>query len=198
MYKSSWHLTLGDPTFIGWLNTILYFISIILTLLVIRKIKKSSQNNSLKQRLFWIMVFIIVFDLGINKQLDLQTLFLQIGRKIAVAQGWYGERREFQGIFVFIIAIIIFLFIIYLFNYIKNHWKECGITFIGVLMLMLFVVVRTASINHVVTKVLSLSDTFYKWIFELGGNVLIIVGSIKNIAELKEGPRSNFKFDWEK
>ena len=44
--------------------------------------------------------------LGINKQLDFQTLLTEIGRKIAHAQGWYEQRQEVQVIFVSLLMLI--------------------------------------------------------------------------------------------
>ena len=41
--------------------------------------------------------------LGINKQLDLQSLLTQLLRDAAQFQGWYADRRHYQ--FAFVVAI---------------------------------------------------------------------------------------------
>jgi ABC-type branched-subunit amino acid transport system permease subunit len=38
--------------------------------------------------------------LGLNKQLDLQTLLTELARDLAHAQGWYDNRRRYQVAFV--------------------------------------------------------------------------------------------------
>ena len=48
----------------------------------------------------WLLVTLLMALLCLNKQLDLQSLFTDIGRVISWKQGWYEERREFQKWFV--------------------------------------------------------------------------------------------------
>ena len=43
---------------------------------------------------------ILLLFLGINKQLDLQTLLNDMGRRMAKANGWYSIRRFYQVIFI--------------------------------------------------------------------------------------------------
>ena len=44
--------------------------------------------------------------LGINKQLDLQSLATQIGRDVIKAWGLYSERRELQFGFILAVALV--------------------------------------------------------------------------------------------
>ena len=48
----------------------------------------------------------LVCALGVNKQLDLQTLFTQLARDLAMAQGWYEERRRYQVAFIIAIGLL--------------------------------------------------------------------------------------------
>jgi hypothetical protein len=48
----------------------------------------------------------MLFLLGVNKQLDLQTLLGDVGRSVSTAQGWYDKRRAVQAVFVLVFAII--------------------------------------------------------------------------------------------
>ena len=43
---------------------------------------------------------ILLLLLGINKQLDFQTLFNDVLRRMAKADGWYSVRRFYQVIFI--------------------------------------------------------------------------------------------------
>ena len=44
----------------------------------------------------WRLLALGLLFLGINKQLDLQTLLIDLGRQAALAGGWSGERRRVQ------------------------------------------------------------------------------------------------------
>jgi hypothetical protein len=43
---------------------------------------------------WWLAMSALMLFLGINKQLDLQSLFTEIGRDVARSQDWYDESRH--------------------------------------------------------------------------------------------------------
>jgi hypothetical protein len=45
-----------------------------------------------------------LFALGINKQLDLQTALTELGRVLALSQGWYEQRQVVQFWFIAALA----------------------------------------------------------------------------------------------
>jgi len=52
----------------------------------------------------WFASVVILFLFGVNKQLDLQTAFIQFGGQVALHEGWYEHRRQVQIIFVMLLA----------------------------------------------------------------------------------------------
>ena len=44
--------------------------------------------------------------LGINKQLDLQSLLIQIARARAIDGGWYDNRRRYQMEFIVVVTLL--------------------------------------------------------------------------------------------
>ena len=58
--------------------------------------------------MLWFGLSILLLVLGINKQLDLQTLLTALGREIAQENGLYESRREIQLIFVILFALFCF------------------------------------------------------------------------------------------
>ena len=54
----------------------------------------------------WATVVFYLVALGLNKQLDLQSLLTAVGRDIAVAQGWYAQRKGVQLVFVAVVALV--------------------------------------------------------------------------------------------
>ena len=81
---------------------------------------KSNQENSIKN--FWLLLTFFLITLGINKQLDLQTLITQVGRSITISFGWYDNRHLIQLIFIFLISCSGILTLIIL---IKILYKSC-------------------------------------------------------------------------
>ena len=55
---------------------------------------------------FWLTLALLLLFLGINKQLDLQTLLNDIGRRKARAEGWYGNRRYYQTMFIAAVTVL--------------------------------------------------------------------------------------------
>ena len=62
-----------------------------------------ARNQRLLAR-FWLVACVTLTALGINKQLDLQSLFTQLLRDAARLQGWCDRRRSYQFAFVVVIA----------------------------------------------------------------------------------------------
>jgi len=106
----NWYQRMGDPTVVGWTITIAYFL---VTLLCWRAgLKEKTINVNIQRRperhVLWFGLSILLLVLGINKQIDLQTLLTALGREIAQANGLYESRHEIQLIFVILFALFCF------------------------------------------------------------------------------------------
>jgi hypothetical protein len=87
--------------------------------------------------------------MGMNKQLDLQCLFIAVIKKMALAQGWYSQRQIFQMWFVVGIAIFGLVLMILLGWKLKRQWRQYGLALFGIVLLISFVIIRAAPLNHV-------------------------------------------------
>jgi hypothetical protein len=106
-----WHPDIGDPTLGGWITVIAYFGTALLAYRALRFHSrnfgsKSASTNAQALVGFWLLITGALVLLGINKQLDLQSWFTEVGRDLARAQGWYEGRRSVQALFV---AALVFL-----------------------------------------------------------------------------------------
>jgi hypothetical protein len=81
-----WSVGIGDPTVAGWITVGVYFLAAWLS--------ARTRNAPSPEGHWWLVVSVLMLGLGINKQLDLQSLLTEIGRDVARAQGWYDERRH--------------------------------------------------------------------------------------------------------
>ena len=59
----------------------------------------ASRTGKKRDRRFWIGTSILLVLLGLNKELDLQTVLTDTARYLAHYEGWYDYRRIVQGLF---------------------------------------------------------------------------------------------------
>ena len=168
-----WRPTLGDPSFMGWLTVGAYAVGAILAA---RAWFKSNDR-------IWLAVALGMAGLCVNKQLDLQSLFTDIGRVVAYHEGWYERRREFQKLFVLgaIAGVgIVGGGLVWRFH---AFWLRHKLLAAGLLFLLTFIAVRAISFHHF--------DSFLKvrllgvkmnWALELAGISLVSASAVRKPA----------------
>lgn len=161
-----WMPQIGDPSFLGWFTVACYFL---VSLLCLRAADKDATAKNL-----WRMLGLALAFLGINKQMDLQSLLTQIGRDFARSGHWYDQRREFQQIFVGVMAFVSVLGAMAAILFFGNRSRAFRVAAIGFVLLAAFVCIRAASFHHVDGFLkLSFLGARFNWIIELGGIALI-------------------------
>ena len=178
--KIEWSAEIGDPTLMGWLTVAAYFLTAFLTLRVgYRAQHLFSQDTVKAQKWFWFLISVVITILGINKQLDLQSLLTALGKYYALRDGWYQDRRAIQvigigGIICFLL-ISMFTFMYYFRKILKFNW----LAMIGLFFLVCFIIIRATSFHHVD---IFLSSWFYgvklNWLLELSGIAAIAFSAI--------------------
>ena len=188
-----WTPGIGDPTHMGWATVAVYFLASLLCFIAAIKTTSNDESISPEQlrglRIFWISLSLMLIVLGFNKQLDLQSLLTQVGKDLALAQGWYEYRRIIQFLFIFIIGGAGVIALLYL---IRKYWQvldHIKITLAGCFILFIFVLTRAMSFHHMDIFIhKELAGIKMNWLFELGGLVVILLGSIIyscNITKIK-------------
>lgn len=131
----------------------------------------------------WRLLALGLLFLGINKQLNLQTLLIALGRRAALAGGWYEERRLAQIVFsaVFTVAGLVALWLLR--ARFRQFFARNPKALAGLVVLLLFVSVRAASINHVLERAgLTTSaengDKKWTWVLEMGGSACLALAAI--------------------
>ncbi len=180
-----WNASIGDPSFMGWLTVVAYFCVAVLAF----KVSFSSSDIfstdlAGKQKIFWSTVAIILLFLGLNKQLDLQSLLTAMGKFYAKRDGWYENRRELQ-MFVILGAIIVMVtsFLLFVVN-MGEIFKTNRLAIIGLAFLVLFIALRATSFHHMDMLInFTVFGMRMNWILELSGIVAIFMSAfalIKN------------------
>ena len=138
---------IGDQYISSWLNTVIYGCSLVVAILKWKSLKHS--QAPLKEQYFWLFIIFILSALGINKQLNLQTLFINIGRHIAQYEGWMEKRRLFQAWFAYALSGIVICAAAIIIVSARKLWRYNSLALVGLSILCLYTVMRTTSICNI-------------------------------------------------
>lgn len=179
--KFHWVPGIGDPTFIGWFTVAVYFLAVIICF---KASLITKTNNSAKT--FWLFLALILIVLGINKQLDLQTLFTLIGKNIAIEQGWYKDRRIIQVGFIIFIGFLGVIGLSTLLIKNKSACAEIKTALFGCVILFTFIIIRAASFHHMDVFInMKLIGITVNGVLELGSLIIICTAGFKYIMRNK-------------
>lgn len=184
-----WRPGIGDPTLMGWIITIAYAVAALLcfrtTLISWHQASRSS--TSTRRTLFWLVVTLFAFFLGVNKQLDLQTWLTETGRIVAREQGWYEQRHVVQMWFVAGVGVTGLGLLVGCFWLGRSVLRQHPFALLGMIFLACFVIMRAVSMHHVDEVLgLRLSGLKIRWILEFGG-IMCLGFSAWNASRLLRG-----------
>jgi hypothetical protein len=170
-----WVPGIGDPTFMGWFTVAAYLAAAILSgACALRRRKLDRPRGIRRHAAIWWGLATLLFLLGINKQLDLQSWFTELGRDLAKTQGWYEQRAVVQKVFIASIAAGGGLLLLLTAWIMRKDWRQHRLALIGVICLVTFVVIRAASFHKV--------DLFLQgvpnWLLELSGIACVGVAAV--------------------
>jgi hypothetical protein len=145
---NTWHLQFNDNTPGGWLATLLYGVVIPLCWNAFAQRKAAEPGYAGLSRRFWFSFSLAVTGLGINKQLDLQTLFSQVAHVMFIRVGM-SEYLRFVEFIVGIMTIAVGAMVaLYLCIIAEQAHSTERFVILAALALLAFSVFRFASFNH--------------------------------------------------
>ena len=169
-----WRPEIGDPSVMGWFTVVAYGI---VALLAARVWLKGKDR-------IWLAVTLGMAALCVNKQLDLQSLFTDIGRFASHHLGWYEQRRDFQKWFVLGVFAASAIFGGWFIWRYKGFWGLHKLLTSGVLFLVTFIVIRAVSLHHFDSFLkVKLAGVKMNWALELGGIFLIGLAAARERPE---------------
>jgi hypothetical protein len=140
-----WRPQIGDPGFLGWFTVAAYG----LTALLAWRAGRNGAEQDRHDRLLWFWVAGLMGFLCLNKQLDLQSLFTDIGRVVAREQGWYAKRRGVQEAFVLVLLLGTgWLLFLGAWQF-RSFWRRRALLLTGLFFTLTFIVVRATSFHHI-------------------------------------------------
>lgn len=184
-----WRPGIGDPSLFGWLTVVAYALAAVLCFIAARRGLAADDSAPGRRRYrVWLGVAVLMLILCVNKQLDLQSLFTDIGRTLARQEGWYGQRRIVQRWFVLMVAAAgVGAFALLAWKS-RSVLRERTLLLVGLSALIVFIVIRAASFHHVDVLINSrLLGVRFNVILELGAVVLIAISAARSAGRPPKG-----------
>ena len=185
-YQINWQPEIGDPTALGWLTVILYFMTAHSVWRFILLGGHNGQFNIPGRKVFWYGLLGLLILLGFNKQLDLQSLATELAKSYAHEYGWYKDRRIFQTFFIYGLFVFAGLAVLYVVFRFRALFRLDYLTLAGVFALTIFVLIRATSIHHMDHLIsLRYSGISVNFILEVSGLLLILIDSTRKRKSLE-------------
>jgi hypothetical protein len=177
-----WALSIkGDFSIWSWVINIAYIISLMVSIYYIRRIRNIGSKEF---RFLWICIASILLLLGINKQLNFQTLLIILGRSLAYKQGWIENRRAVQELFVIAFGIGIAIFGAIIIFRIRRILLSAWLEISGIAILLIFTLIRAGSIDHIYkTEKIETAFTHIHAI-EFAGILIVLAALFRNFKKM--------------
>lgn len=136
-----WAFGIGDPDLWGWAVVAAYALATVLCL-------RAARRRAGREAVFWTLAAVLMLALGLNAQLDLQTLLTAAGRCVARAEGWYRERAGVQMRFAAGVAALALLVTVAAAVTMRRHLSRLWPAMLGLVAVLTYVAMRAASFHH--------------------------------------------------
>lgn len=174
----SWQPGFRDPYFMGWVTVIIYIAASLLAWSA-SKCPSSVSTTKRFERLFWRLVALLMALLAINKQLDLHTFFIALGRCLSHSQGWYDERRDVQMWIVIFMGMVTGGLGLWILWGLRPVLKHMALPFLGLAAVACFALLRLMLFFHVYHTHILGNNNIVPRIFELAGPLLLSVSAYR-------------------
>ncbi len=182
LHQIRWRPEIGDPSAMGWATVAAYGLAALAAGWAMWR------SDEIAGRRMWALVMLLMVLLCLNKQLDLQSLFTDVGRVIAGREGWYEKRRAIQKVFVLGVLGVSGVLTIFMTWRFWSFWKKHFLLAAGLAFLLTFIVVRAISFHHVDVFLKSeVSGVRMNWFLELGGIALILGAAGMDLLKRRVG-----------
>jgi hypothetical protein len=175
-----WRPGIGDPTVMGWVTVAAYLAAALGCLRAAWREPLPDGTRRAWPAAFWLVLAALMVALGINKQLDLQSLITQLGRDVIKGLDLYRQRRALQAGFILAVALTcagaLAAFLWAARRSLRRRWPAV----VGMLFILGFVVIRAASFHHVDAFLTArLGGLKWNWILELGGIAVVGIAAFR-------------------
>jgi len=172
-----------DPTAIAWGCALAYVVAGTLCGLAGTR-SRLAPGRSRTDRGIWMALGVILVLLGLNKQLDLHTIFVHGGRDAACVLGFYNYKRQIEALFFLVVTTGIVAILWHQRRRLAGFAGAHRAVVAGLGLIAVYTVTRFATIMHLAERWQILVDESPIFIaFELAGSLLIGWAAV---AEMRE------------
>ena len=176
-----WEIGIGDPTPQGWITVGAYAVSAYLCW----RAYIGRRESELQQK-GWLQIAVLLVALGINKQLDMQSLLTQEARVLLYQLNIYQYKRELQILFIVVFTVFAFGLAIKMLTTTKSYRQGMKIACVGVATVMSFVASRAASFHHIDALLgVSFGGMSFNFLAEMTGICIIAAGALIQLKNLR-------------
>ncbi len=182
-----WMFQVGDPTFGAWLVTIGYIVSSAMCTRIFfceKEIEIVIGNSylsiQLDSRLFWLACGIFTLAMGLNKQLDFQTLLIELlQEKSGNSLVENASRTGAISFFLLVTASAGYTYLVF-----SSLANKCGSTIrlglLGLTLILIYIAYRASAIHHFQGAVQSGSNFDKLILFSEPAGVLFLIFAASN------------------
>lgn len=179
-----WTPGIGDPTLWGWFTVVAYLGT---ALACAAAARVQTDRRSFR---FWVVLTAGLSALAVNKQLDLQSALTSVARCLALADGWYDDRRTMQVAFIGVVASLCAAIALIAAWALRRDLRRLWPALLGCAVLLGFVAIRAASFHKVDLLIgQSAFGITANALFEIGGILLICWGAARAAGHTAGGAR---------
>jgi hypothetical protein len=169
-----------DASLLGWLTVALYFLSAVLSGVIVLRAKYIFDDPYLCQhRLVWNIVTAAMGFLGLNKQLDLQTAFSHFIERLGGVE-IHGGEEPIRLLLVAGFGLLGVTASLGLLWFMRSVWQQYWLLGVAGLLLALFIVKRT-SVFYGVDLPILFGGLQFDWLLEILAAVVIAVAAATNL-----------------
>jgi 4-amino-4-deoxy-L-arabinose transferase-like glycosyltransferase len=179
---SDWHFGINDPDPVGWIIFTAYLVT---AALCWTNVWRRSRTDFLGERLMWPCLALLMLVFGINKQLDIQTPFVDLVRSCALDAGWYDQRRILKWVFVLGVGVAGFGILGWTVSLARRCWRRYALPLCGVACLIAFVMTEAAPTQHHGKRTIPESSFDRMQFMEVAGIACIAVSAMLNLRRQK-------------
>lgn len=171
-----WQSSIANPDMADWITVAAYMLA---ALVAAKASSSASIRRERRDAIFWRSAAALLFFLGINELLDLQTLLTIAGRAHAKANGWYAEHRHIQYLFVVGLSLAAAVAGLAMLLLTKGSHAAVRLALLGFVFIGLFVLLRAASFHHL-DDLLGSGWSRFNWgsVQEMAGILIVAAAAI--------------------
>ena len=175
----------GDPTVLGWATFAFYMLAAGVCFRSARTGGVKGHESQFARS--WRILAVLLLLLGVNKQLDLQTALIELGRRLALAAGVYGHRRDIHLSFFLGLVVGLIVAVVACRKPLTAFASTHPVCMIGFGLVCAYAFIRAASFDHVDQLLgFDLEKAPGLWVLEVGGLLLVIAKAIQSREQMTE------------